>query len=99
VADEIDIGELRAGVRRHHRMEGIAPPQRVLLELCRQLNWCHVEDRAVRASAPLDWRAILSETEQIMADILKASGPAMQRERFEEECLARGLNRTTFTLI
>ena len=48
------------------------------------------------ASSPLDRRTILSETEQIMADILKASSPAMQRERLEKECLARGMNRTTF---
>lgn len=96
VADAVDIGELRAGVRRHHRMEGIAPPQRVLLELCRQLPWCRVGDGAISASTPLYWRTILSEAELVMVEILKASGPAMRRRQLEEECLARGMNRATF---
>jgi hypothetical protein len=55
-----------------------------------------VQNNLVRASVALDWREILSETEQVLVEILKSYGPVMQRERFEDECLARGVNRTTF---
>lgn len=36
VAGSTEIGELRRGIARHHRMQGFAPPPDVLLELCRQ---------------------------------------------------------------
>lgn len=96
VGELVDIAELRAGVCRHHRMEGIAPPQHVLVRLCRQVPWCRVEESAVRAEPPLDWRETLGDTEQLLTEILKANGQVMSRERLEAESLERGTNRTTF---
>lgn len=96
VGERVDIAELRAGVCRHHRMEGIAPPQHVLVKLCRQVPWGRVEENTVRAEPPFDWRQTLADTEQILTEILKAHGPVMSRERLEVESLARGINRTTF---
>jgi len=47
VAPQIDVSELRAGISRNDRMEGFAPPRRVLLEFaevsaCVMLReqWC-----------------------------------------------------------
>jgi Bacterial RNA polymerase, alpha chain C terminal domain/Sigma-70, region 4 len=96
VTHSISVGELRAGVRRHHRMQGFAPPERVLLEFCRQIPWCSVEDNTVRLKAKQLPPKILSKTEETMATILKRHGSVMQREIFEEECVANGMNRTTF---
>jgi len=96
VTDRIDVAELRRGIGRHHRMKGFAPPQRVLLELCRQTSWCQVTDRMVSACPPIDPKESVSETEFIMFEIMKECGLVLQRERFEEQCLARGMNRTTF---
>ncbi len=96
VCEHIVIAELRDGVRRNHRMGGIAPPRRVILEMCRQLPWCHVEGSAIRSNADLKWEDELSDVEVIFAEIFKTKGPAMQRERLEELCLSRGMSRSTF---
>jgi Bacterial RNA polymerase, alpha chain C terminal domain/Sigma-70, region 4 len=96
VAPSIEVSELRSGVCRHHRMKGVAPPQRVLLEFCRAISWCNVDGKRITVQPIPDWKQVLSETEQIFAEILKREGPVMQRARLEELCVARGMNRTTF---
>jgi hypothetical protein len=96
VAGEITVSELRAGVGRHHRMQGFAPPQRVLLELCRQLSGFSVDGSMVRAHPPLGWRRALQDTEATMVEVLCEHGPVMKRSRLEELCLERGMNRSTF---
>jgi hypothetical protein len=92
----IDVGELRTGVGRHHRKKGFAPPRRVLLELCRQLPWCHVDRESILAAAPLNGSEILSETEQKILGVLKEHGPVLQRVRFEKLCLEAGINVHSF---
>jgi hypothetical protein len=96
VAESIDVSELRAGISRHHRMKGVAPTKRVLLELCRQTSWCRVEDRTVIADPPLNWEETLSDIEQFMVLVLKEHGPVMGRSKFEELCINLGINRVTF---
>ena len=96
VAPRVRIADLRVGVSRHHRRRGFAPPQRVLLELCRQLPRLGVEgDEAfVQNARKLDWA--LSPTEQIMADILHKHGPVMTRVDLERHCSTAGIPRGTF---
>lgn len=96
VAPRIRVSELRDGVGRHHRMEGFAPPKRVLLELCRQVPEYRVDDDAVVANRPLDWRKTLGDTEQTMVRVLKEHGPVIQRAQFEKLCLVEGMKRSTF---
>ena len=96
VTDSIEISELRSGISRHRRMEGFAPPRRVLLEICHQLPWCRVERNVVTADPPLDWEKILAETEWSICWILKEHGPVMIREKLEEMCLELGMNQHTF---
>jgi len=99
VAGEIDISELRSGISRNRRMEGFSPPRRVLLELCRQLPWCRVEDNMVIADPPLNWEKILAgSTEWAMTAILKEHGLVMPTTKFEELCLDLGMNQTTFEI-
>lgn len=93
--DRIHVGELRAGVSRNHRREGFAPPQRVLLELCAQSTWCHVEGSFVSAPS-LDPRFVLSQTERVIVSILKENGNILPRVHLEELCLSQGLKRDTF---
>jgi hypothetical protein len=94
--NRIHVGELRAGVSRHHRREGFAPPQRVLLELCAQSGWCRVEGSFVAAGRSLDHAAVLSPTEAIIVSVLKENGGILSRQQLEELCLARGLKRDTY---
>jgi hypothetical protein len=96
VCDKIHVTELRAGVSRPHRREGIAPPQRVLLELCRQLHWCSVSDDMIAAQPRLDPEKFLNDSEKTLLRVLKENGPVIQREKFEDLCLLAGMNRHSF---
>ena len=96
VAPRIHVSELRAGISRHHRREGFAPPQRVLLALCAQAEGCGIDVNFVLAKPPLDYHEVLSDTESIIADVLRGHGPVMQRAKLEELCLGKGLHRDTF---
>jgi len=96
VAGEIDVGELRSGIARHHSMRGFAPPRRVLLKLCEHLPGYCVEGTCVRAEPEIDWRGVLRGIEYTMVQILKQHGPVMQRAKFEELCLGQGMNRSSF---
>ena len=64
VSPRINVAELRAGVAREYRMQGFAPPQRVLLELCRQAAGYLVEGNMVSADPPVAWGKALNETEK-----------------------------------
>jgi hypothetical protein len=96
VAARIPVSELRVGVSRNHRREGFAPPQRVLLALCRRLPGCRVEENIVVADPPRDWAETLADTERTLAGVLKEHGPVLERQRLEDLCTARGLRRETF---
>jgi hypothetical protein len=97
VTNQINISDLRTGIGRVSRMEGFAPPRRVLIELCHQIPWCKVEGSIIKADPPLDWENVLAgTTEWAMAAVLKEFGPVMSRDEFEEKCLGLGMNLNTF---
>jgi len=96
VAPCIRIAELRAATARNDRRQGFAPPQRVLLELCRQLPHCRAEDGEVICDAPPAPEAVLSSTEWFMAQVLREHGSIMQRVTFEARCAELGIGRATF---
>lgn len=96
VCKRIHISELRAGVSRHHRREGFAPPQRVLLALCEKTGGCKIEGSFVVADPPLHYGEILSQTEKIIVEVLKKKGPLMERQKLENLSVAGGIKRDTF---
>lgn len=96
VTSHIDVSELREGMSRHYRVEGFAPPRRVLLELCRQIPEYKVEDQTISADPPLDYERVLAETERTMTRIMLANGRVMRRGDFESRCLEAGMKRSTF---
>ncbi len=97
IAGKIRVSELRAGIGRFHRMHGFSPPNRVLLELCRQLPWCRVEGTTIAADPPLDWEKTLDTTEWAICSVLKEHESVMPRVELEKECLGLGMNPRTFT--
>jgi hypothetical protein len=96
VAPQIPVSELRTGASRHHRREGFAPPQRVLLALCKRLPGYRVDQTIVSADSVLKWEDTLADTERTLAGVLQEHGPVMERQRLEELCSERGLKRDTF---
>jgi hypothetical protein len=96
VTSPISLAELRAGLGRHYRTQGFAPPSRVLLTLCRLLPGYRVEGSMIFAEPALDWRVVLTGVERQMVGVLKERGPVMSRAEFEELCVARGVGQSTF---
>lgn len=86
VAPRVDIKDLRAGVSRNHLRQGFAPPQRVLLELCRQLPGMEVDGRDVFVQNAQLLNLELGDTEQSIADVLFEHGPVMTRAKLESHC-------------
>jgi hypothetical protein len=89
----IPMAELRHGVSRPHRMQGFAPPSRVLVEICRRLPECVAEDGVVRRSDVLEEDEDLSPTEIVFARGLRALGGIGHRVDIEEICLGAGVSR------
>ncbi|MBI3493001.1 MAG: hypothetical protein HY047_14660 [Acidobacteria bacterium] len=89
----VPIGELRHGVSRPHRMQGVAPPKRVLTEICRRLPECVLDRDVVRRSEALAQDEDLSPTEAVFASVLRKFGGIAQRPALEEACLAAGVGR------
>lgn len=96
VADKLTIDDLRNGIMRPYRMRGYSPPRRVLKEICKQSGY-KVEDGLVIADPPLKWEDVLEGTnafDLVMA--LKFFGPVLTRSDFEQLCVNKGMNRTSF---
>ncbi len=81
VASRLRVADLRAAVSRHHRRQGFAPPQRVLLELCRQCGFS-VHEGIIDAKSSSDSSDALSETEWYMVQVLNEHGPFNEPRRF-----------------
>lgn len=98
VAKSITLADLRAGVSRHHRRKGFAPPRRVLAELLRQLPYCQVKDDRVTVTEQSRIGQALSTTEQKMVDALAQNGGMMGRDSLASLCTAAGVKHETFSL-
>jgi len=97
VSNEINISELRVGIGKCRRMDGIVPPQAILLELCRQLPFCRVDGRKVIADPRLDWEAELKGTsEWAICAIFKEGKALLTYEELETECLGLGMTQGAF---
>jgi hypothetical protein len=95
-AQGLAVAALRDAVRRHYRWQGVAPPRRVLLEVCRHAAGLEVEGDVVRAKPSLDTASELSLSEQTLVGILLQHGGVMARLEFQDACVAAGMNRSTF---
>lgn len=96
VADRIHVAELRAGVSRHYRTKGFAPPRKVLLALCARLPGYRVEGDFISDEPALDYREVLGDVEETFARVLMEEGPLLTGKDLEEKCLAAGMNQSTF---
>lgn len=96
VAPRLTLGELRAGIARPYRMQGFAPPKRVLAALLLATGGYRLDGDTVIADVAPDWRQVLSGVERTFVDVLRKRGGFGRREDLEEDCLARGVKRSTF---
>lgn len=99
VAGSIEIGELREGVGRFHRMGGFRPPREVLARLCEQSGlYSRDGDLITEGPGLRAWDEVLGQTvEGRIAEALFEHGPVMRRDDLENIVVAeKGVNRSSF---
>ena len=94
VAQSLHISELRQGLSRHHRLV-FAPPSRVLLEICRQLDFLEVKGSRVETTSGETLPSTLSWLETVLIKAFNGK-PLLSREALETNALALGMNRSSF---
>ena len=96
VAPKILIPELRAAVKRVHRLDGFAPPSDVLRAFCSSLTFCAVSHEWVIANEPLSPIETLGEVERCFCEVLREHGLVMSLSALREQCVRRGMNANSF---
>jgi hypothetical protein len=99
VAGSIEIGELREGAGRFHRMEGFRPPREVLARLCEQSDLYQRDgDLILEGPGLRRWDEVLGDSvEGRIAEALFEHGPIMRRDDLERIVVdERGVNRSSF---
>jgi hypothetical protein len=95
VANPISVSELQASIPRDDRMKGFSPPQRVLLEFCRQAPGLHVRDDKIGARPRVNPDEVLSRIEKQMVSILSEHAGPMPVSKLMSICRRMGVNRRT----
>ena len=98
VAARLHVSEVRQQLKRMRRLNGFAPPQKVLLEFARCLPDFDVEGEFISRKPDSNSDAWIEGTERMLAEVLQRHGGVLDRISLEQECLARGMNEHTFMI-
>lgn len=95
VAPRVHLSELRHAVSKSRRL-AMCPPQRILGSFVERCGLGRVEDSIVLAKPGSGTAPAEESAEGLMLRVLDEHGPVMDGEVFAEECIAAGVNATTF---
>ena len=98
VTNPINKSQLWVGIGRGPRMRGFSPPERVLLEFCRQAPGLRVIDETVQAEPGVNSDDVLAQAEKDILRILSQHGGIITTSECNSVCLGMGVNRKTFYL-
>jgi hypothetical protein len=79
-------------------MRGFSPPQRVLLEFCRQVPGLRVNDETVQAEPGFNSDDVLTEIEKDIVRMLSDHGGIIATSEFKSVCRGMRVNSKTFYL-
>jgi hypothetical protein len=96
VCKRINVGELRAAIRRDYRLRGRVPPKRILLEICRQMPDVAVEAQDIIATIDDDPQELMRGDEAILVGLLQDCGPVCRMEDLQKLALNAGVSRPSF---
>lgn len=96
VSNQIEVSELRSGISRHHRMKGLSPPKRVILEFCQQSGLANIEDSKIVSKTEINFEEELSDIEQFLTLILKENDGIILRVDLEKGAVDLGINLSSF---
>jgi hypothetical protein len=96
-APSLPLRDLRNAIRRDYRLGMSAPPLDVVSRVCKRLLFLQVDnDTVTRVASSVPWNAVLDPEEAVLASVLQAHGPVLNRGDFLDRCRERGMNETTF---
>ena len=98
VSPKIHVSEMRAAIANDPRGRGFAPPKPVVLRFCETAAECAIEDDVIIARQQQNPMQVLSDTEQVIVEVLRTHGPLLSRTALEEHCIRSGVNRHTMSL-
>lgn len=97
VCEELNITELLEGVVRSYRMQETVLPKKILLEMCRQIDWLEVSHwKMVKRLQVPDADKVLSASERTITAILKENNNIMTWGQLKNYCLAAGMVKVTY---
>jgi hypothetical protein len=96
ICENINVGELRAAIRRDYHLHGRVPPKQILLEICRQMPEVTVEGHDVIAVADDDPMELIRGDEAILVELLQDYGPICRMEDLQKLALGAGVSRPSF---
>jgi hypothetical protein len=86
VVNRIRITDLHDAIKRSSRVRGVSPPNEVLLELCRQNDWCRVEGDMIIAAPGEDFERYLSGGEKELKEVFEEDGPMITMSDIKRIC-------------
>jgi hypothetical protein len=90
VVNTITITDLHDAIKRSTRVRGVVPPPDVLLELCRQNEWCSVEGDMITADSKENFVGYLSGGEKELQEIFAKHGPMIAMSEIKRICAEHG---------
>jgi hypothetical protein len=95
VTPHLYLSELRKAVARSRRL-AVVPPVTVLAQFLEKFELASVSEG--RASALSDFAGVIrpDSVEAVLVSVLRIHGPILGWDRFQELCVAAGMNPTTF---
>lgn len=90
VVDTITLADLHDAIKRSARVRGVVPPPDVLLEFCRQNEWCRVEGEMIIADPEENFEGYLSGGERELQEIFAKHGPMIAMSEIKRICTERG---------
>ncbi|MBM3950800.1 MAG: hypothetical protein FJ311_05035 [Rhodospirillales bacterium] len=94
VAPKVNLSELRRAVSKSHRLASV-PPLSVLARFLEKIGLARVEGSKVIALSTFPNAIEPGGAEETIIEVLKANGPAVSIEKFQELCVSAGMNPVT----
>ncbi len=99
VCTTVGTSELRTNIRKNIRMGWFAPPAHILQELCIQGLGCRVKGELISVAETFHYKEELGSNDQIFFEAMREHDGVMNHYALLDECMSRGMNFNTFSLM
>lgn len=96
VAGSLTIEDVQASLRRSRRLNGLFPPEHVLIKMCDRFPGIRVDEGRICADPPLNYKDVLQGTELYIVELLLQMGPAARVEEMWQIAGNESVGRVSF---